>query len=137
MADAWTLYVGPLTILFVGRIFFDALYFSCAVPNLLPDTVRKISGQDLVASRKNIGLLTFVILTASSYFNVLFHHDHYGLGVLTAQGALLSLAIWSTFDLMVYIMFEAWTAEIVALDVLYGTGSNTLLIFFAGLCVKA
>ena len=137
MSNAFTLYVAPLLVLFLGRIALDAIYFQCVIPDVLPDTVRAISGQDIVASRKKYGLLTFVILAASSYFNVLFHHAHYGLGTLTAQGALLSLAVWSTFDLMVFIMFEAWTAKLAVLDTVYGTASNAALICLAGLCVQA
>ena len=78
MSNAFTLYVAPLLVLFLGRIALDAIYFQYVIPDVLPDTVRAISGQDLVASRKKYGLLTFLILTASSYFNVLFHHalDH-------------------------------------------------------------
>jgi uncharacterized membrane protein len=137
MSNAFTLYAAPLLLLFFGRVALDAVYFQCVIPDLLPSTVRQISGQDMVASRKKYGLLTFVILTASSYFNVLFHHAHYGLGTLTAQGALLSLAIWSTFDLMVFIMFEAWTARLVLVDTVYGVASNTVLICLAGLWMQA
>ena len=44
MSNAFTLYVAPLLVLFLGRIALDAVYFQCVIPDVLPDTVRAISG---------------------------------------------------------------------------------------------
>lgn len=136
MTDNLKIWVAPFLILFFGRLALDYVYFRYIVPKLLNKTVLKISNGSIVQERLWFGSISFIILTVGVYFNVMFHYQHYSVLVLTLQGALYSLAVWSTFNLMNFILFEGWELEMVMTDTLWGTGTNTGLVCITAFVMK-
>lgn len=128
MSSAWIIYVVPLVILFFGRCISDFIWINYA---LSLETVQLLRDKNI--QQRPAGLCTlfvFLIMTCSSYFNVLFHYQHYELWLLTTHGAVLSLGIWGTFDITLYLIKDEWNFRLMCADILYGVASNTVLIFF-------
>ena len=136
MTDNVKIWVAPFLILFFGRLAVDYVYFGFLVPELLTNTVSKISSRGIVKDRLWLGYFSFFILTVGVYFNVMFHYQHYSVLVLTLQGALYSLAVWSTFNFMNFILFDGWEVRMVVTDTLWGTVTNTVLVCITAFVMK-
>lgn len=67
----------------------------------------------------------------------MFHYQYYSVLVLTLQGALYSVAVWSTFNFMNFILFDDWGWKMVLVDTSWGTLTNTILVLAAALVMKA
>ena len=137
MTDNVKIWVAPFLILFLGRLALDYVYFRYLVFSLLKNTVSKISNRTIVQERQRFGSVSFIILTVGVYFNVMFHYQYYSVLVLTLQGALYSVAVWSTFNFMNFILFDDWGWKMVLVDTSWGTLTNTILVLAAALVMKA
>lgn len=136
MTDNMKIWVAPFLILFFGRLALDYVYFRFIVHRLLNKTVFKISNGGIVQERLWLGSISFLILTVGVYFNVMFHYQHYSVLILTLQGALYSLAVWSTFNFMNFILFDGWELQMVMTDTSYGTVTNTALVCITAFVMK-